>query len=207
MTVADSLKKHIFLVDDEPEVLKMVGRTLEQAGYEVRCLSEAPDCLEQLRCQPCDLLITDVKMAEMDGIELLAAAKRIIPLLPVLIITGYGDIPMAVRALKSGASDFIEKPLHREGFLLTVKSILTRIASADPRLNKALTRTETEVLRLILDGKSNKEIAHLRHRSVRTIEAHRSHLMRKLGADNLLDLLKQTAAMGLFKLQPNGEKR
>ena len=193
-------KQDIFLIDDEPGVLKTVAKTLEHAGYKVRCFSRAADCLEQLRYQSCDLLITDVKMPEMSGIELLTEVKRMFPPLPVLVITGYGDIPMAVRALKLGASDFIEKPLDREGFLFTVKSILKRVALADPRLNKPLTKTEMSVLRLILDGKSNKEIARLRHRSVRTIEAHRSHIMHKLGADSLLELLKQTAAMGLLEL-------
>src|SRR3972149_3841963 len=107
MAVTSNIKQRIFFVDDEPEVLKMVGRTLEQAGYNVSCFSRAADCIKQLRYQTCDLLITDVKMPEMDGIELLTEAKRIIPLLPVLVITGYGDVPMAVRSLKLGASDFI----------------------------------------------------------------------------------------------------
>jgi two-component system response regulator FixJ len=204
MAVTSNIKQRIFFVDDEPEVLKMVGRTLEQAGYNVSCFSRAADCIKQLRYQTCALLITDVKMPEMDGIELLSEAKRIIPLLPVLVITGYGDIPMAVRALKLGASDFVEKPLDREGFLSTVELILRRIVPADSLLNKTLTKTEIKILRLILGGKSNKEIARLRHRSIRTVESQRSHIMRKLGADNLVDLLKRTAAMGLFELPANG---
>ncbi len=204
MAVITNIKQRIFFVDDEPEVLKMVGRTLEQAGYKVSCFSRAADCIEQLRYQTCDLLITDVKMSGMDGIELLTEAKRIIPLLPVLVITGYGDIPMAVRVMKLGASDFIEKPLDREGFLSTVERILKRIVPVDSLLNKTLTRTEIKILHLILDGKSNKEIAHLRHRSIRTVEAQRSHIMRKLGVDNLVDLLKRAAAMGLFELPTNG---
>ena len=204
MAITGDIQQHIFFVDDEPEVLKMVGRTLEQAGYKVSCFSKATDCIEQLRYQACDLLITDVKMPKMDGIELLAEAKRIIPLLPVLIITGYGDIPMAVRALKLGASDFIEKPLDREGFLSTVELILKRTFPADPLLYKVLSKAEINVLRLILDGKGNREIALLQHRSIRTIESHRSHIMRKLGASNLIDLLKRTVTMGLFELPPNG---
>jgi len=204
MAITGDIKQHVFFVDDEPEVLKMVGRTLERVGYKVTCFSQASDCIGQLRYQSCDLLIADVKMPDMDGIELLVEAKRIVPLLPVLIITGYGDIPMAVRALKLGASDFIEKPLDREGFLSTVEHILGRSLSADPLLSKTLTKTEINVLRLILDGRSNKEIAHLQHRSIRTIEAHRSHIMRKLSVDNLVDLLKKAAAMGLFELLTNG---
>jgi len=192
-------KQHVFFVDDKPKVCKMVGRTLEQAGFKVSCFDRAAECLKQLHSQKCDLLITDVKMPEMDGIELLTKVKRIIPSLPVLVITGYGDIPMAVEALKLGASDFIEKPLDRQSFLSTVESVLKRNTQNHPLVGKVLTKTEMEVLRLILEGKSTKEIAFLRHRSVRTIEDHHSRIMHKLGVDNLVDLVKQTAVVRLVE--------
>jgi len=201
--MTNNAKQNIFFVDDEPKVRKVVGRTLEQLGSKVSCFACAADCLERLRSQMCDLLITDVKMPEMDGIELLAEAKHIIPSLAVLVITGYGDIPMAVRAFKAGALDFIEKPLDRQSFLSAVELVLKRNASPDRLLGKALTRIEMRVLRLILEGKSNKEIAHLRHRSVRTIEFHRNHIMHKLSVDNLVDLVKQAVVMGLVGLPAN----
>lgn len=193
-------KQHVFFVDDEPKVRKMVGRTLEQADLEVSCFASGGDCLEQLRCRTCDLLITDVKMPEMDGIELLTAVKRIIPSLPVLVITGYGDIRMAVNALKIGALDFIEKPLDRHSFLSAVESALKLSAQIHRLVGEVLTKTEMKILRLLLDGKGTKEIARLRHRSVRTIEDHRSHIMRKLGVDNLVDLVKQTAVVRIVEL-------
>jgi len=199
----NNAEQHIFFVDDEPKVCKAVGRTLEQLGSKVSCFACAADCLEQLRSQTCDLLITDVKMPEMDGIELLTEARRIIPWLQVLVITGYGDIPMSVRALKAGASNFIEKPLDRQSFLSAVESLLKRNAWADPLLGKLLTRTEMKVLRFILKGKSNKEIAYLRNRSIRTIEDQRSHIFRKFGVDNLVDLTKRAAEMGLVDLPAN----
>jgi len=201
--MANSTEQHIFFVDDEPKVRKAVGRALEQLGSKVSCFACAADCLEQLSSGTCDLLITDVKMPGMDGIELLTEAKRIVPWLQVLVITGYGDIPMAVRALKAGASNFIEKPLDRQSFLLVVESLLERNAWADPLLGKLLTRTEMKVLCLILDGKSNKEIAYLRHRALRTIEDHRNHIYRKVGVHNLVDLVKWAAGMGLVELPEN----
>jgi len=109
-------ESHIFFVDDEEKVLKAVHSTLAQTGAKVSCFKSGTDCLGGLRLQPCDLLITDVKMPVMDGIELIAQARRIKPHLPVIAVTGYGDIPMAVRALKAGAKDFIEKPLERHQF-------------------------------------------------------------------------------------------
>jgi two-component system response regulator FixJ len=193
-------KQHVFFVDDEPKVCKMVGRTLEQVSLKVTCFTDPTDCLKQLRCRTsCDLLITDVKMPGMDGIELLIEVKRIIPSLPVLVITGYGDIPIAVKALKVGALDFIEKPLDRQSFLSAVESALKQDAHSPRPMSGVLTKTEFEVLRLILDGKSNKEMARLQHRSVRSIEDHRSRIMRKLGVNNLVDLVKQIAVVRLVE--------
>jgi FixJ family two-component response regulator len=194
-------KQHVFIVDDEPKICKMIGRTLEQASLNVTCFAHASECLKQLRFQTCDLLITDMKMPEMDGIELLNKVKCIVPSLPVIVITGYGDIPMAVKALKAGALDFVEKPFDRQSFLSVVESALMRSSQTHPLVGKVLTKTEMTVLRLMLDGKSTKEIANLRHRSLRTIEDQRSQIMRKLGVDNLVDLVKQTTIVRLVDLE------
>jgi len=204
--MTNNAKQHIFFVDDEPKIREVVSETIEQLGVKVSCFASAADCLEQLCFQRCDLLITDVKMPEMDGMELLAKAKRLAPWLPILVITGYGDIPMAVTAIKAGAVDFIEKPLDKKSFLWKVKSILQQNTFNDSYTGKPLTESEMKVLKLIIDGKSNKEIAYLLHRSVRTIEVHRSHLMRKLDVDNVIDLVKRAAMMGLVEL-PAKQKR
>jgi two-component system response regulator FixJ len=196
-------KLHIFFVDDEPKVRELVGGTLEQAGFKASCFASAADCLEQLRADKCDLLITDVKLPGMSGIELLTEAKRLAPSLPVLVVTGYGDIPMAVRVMKAGAADFIEKPLERQVLLSAVEFALKQIAPTDPLLRKGLTRAEMRVLYMILDGKTNKETANLLHRSVSTVEVHRKHIMRKLGVDNIVDLVKQATALGLISPQAN----
>jgi two-component system response regulator FixJ len=192
------MRQHVFFVDDEPNIRKVVSRTLTQIGLKVSCFARAVDCLEQLYSKTCDLLITDVKMPEMDGIELLIEAKRIVPWLHVLVITGYGDIPTAVKAVKAGASDFIEKPLGRHNLVSAVESVLKRNAWADPMLGKLLTKTEIKVLRFILDGKSNKEIASKLHRAVSTIEDHRSNIYKKIGVRNLSELFKWAAKMGLI---------
>lgn len=201
--MANFTEQHIFFVDDDPKIRKVVCRTLEQADFKVSCFSHAPDCLEQLRSRPCDLLIIDVKMPGIGGIELLKKVKCIIPSLPVLVVTGYGDIPMAVAAFKAGASDFIEKPLYRKSFLSAVEFTLKGNVRPHPLVTKVLTKTEMEILRLILDGKSNKEIAWLRKRSVRTIEDQRRRIRSKLGVDNSIDLVKQVALVRLPELLAN----
>jgi len=195
--------RHIFFVDDEPKVREVVGETLEQLGSKVSCFATATDCLEQLETQRCDLLITDIKMPGMSGIELLTEAKQLAPWLPVLIVTGYGDIPTAVTAVKAGAVDFIEKPLETETFLRKVKSLMKHNAVLDFMKDKPLTRSEVRILRLVIEGKSSKEIANLFHRSIRTIEVHRASVMHKLGVDNLVDLVKRAAVMGLIDLIDN----
>jgi two-component system response regulator FixJ len=191
--------RHIFFVDNELKVRQVVAETLEQLSARVTCFPCASECLEQLSSQKCDLLITDLRMPEMDGIELLRRTRLIAPWVPVLIITGYGDIPTAVEAIKAGAADFVEKPLDKKSFVRKVKSLLPENGNGK-HLGEPLTQTEQRVLNLILDSKSNKEIAELLSRSIRTVEVHRARVMRKLGADSLVDLVKRAAVTGLVEL-------
>ncbi len=193
----DTLGAVVF-VDNEPKVRMVVRKTLERVGIDVHCFASAEECLARFESTPCDLLITDVRMPGKDGIELLLEVKKQSPWLPVLVVTGFGDVPMAVRALKGGAADFIEKPLDRDAFLKTVRSLLESQSGQDASINRSLTKTEKRVLLLILEGKNNREIASILHRSPRTIEVHRSHVMHKMGANNIVELLRRAAEMGLF---------
>ena len=185
----ENQKKRIFLVDDEPQVRKIVQRTIERYGYDVICFEDGMSCLDELSVGDCDLLITDVNMPGLDGLELLEKVKKIRPLLDVLIVTGYGDIPTAVRAVKNGAYDFVEKPLDRNRLIPVIQNILSNDGSSELR-GKKLTRMEKKVLKFIVSGKSNKEIADILYRSVRTIEDHRNHIMHKFDAKNAVELVK-----------------
>jgi two-component system response regulator TtrR len=135
----------------------------------------------------------------MDGIELVRRTKCIAPWLPILVITGFGDIPMAIRAIKAGAAEFIEKPLQTQSFLEAVQEVLRQENPKNPLKGKLLSKKELAVLYLILHGRSNKEIAHILHRSIRTVEDHRRHIMRKLDVENVVDLVKRAAFLGLTK--------
>ena len=183
----------IFFVDDDPKVCSAVADNLKDLGCKVTCFNNAVDCLEQLPNNKCDLLITDVKMPGMDGLTLLNRIKRITPWVSVMVITGFGDIPMSVRAIKLGAVDFIEKPLDRMIFLKKVQTILRQDDFIDSPVSKPLTKIEKKVLKLILEGKTNKETAYKLNRAVRTIEEHRSNIYHKFGVDNTVDLVKKTA--------------
>ena len=195
--MSNDLRKHVFLVDDEPDTCQIVSQILGDLGLRVTCFSSGRDCLKQLRAEPCNLLITDLKMSDMDGLELLGKAKRMLPLLPVLVMTAYSDVPTAVECLHMGASEFIEKPVEIGELRSTVTSLLAR--EYRPNLPQPqpqpLTKTESKILAMILDGKGNKEIAHAMSRSLRTIEDHRSHIMKKLGVDNMIDLVKHFAVV------------
>ncbi len=199
----NNARQNVFLVEDEPKVRKSVGRILEQVGFKVSCFSRTSDCLEQLHSRMCDLLIIDMKTTGVNGVVSLNKARLIIPSLPVLVIIRSGDLQMAVTALKTGASDIIEKPLNRKSLMSAVESTLKVDNRTHPLENMLLTKTEMGILRLILDGKSNKEISHLLHRSVRTIEVHRSHIMRKLHVDNVVHLVEKSIAMRLIELPTN----
>jgi two-component system response regulator FixJ len=198
--MAKKHKGYIFVVDDDLCIRDLVALTLEGAGYKCSCFDNADSCLEQLRVDKCDLLLTDVRMPGKSGIELLIEVKRTVPWLPVLVMTSYADIPMSVEAVKAGAFNFIEKPLDGQMLLDAVESALRECDLTNILKGKLLTRTEAVILNLILQGKSNKGIAHILHRSVRTIEDHRNHIMRKMDVDNVVDLVKRATAMGMVDL-------
>lgn len=205
LPMADVAGQNVFVVDDEVTVLDAIGRTLETLGVEVTCFINPAQCLEGLRLRRCDLLIADLRMPEMDGIELLREVKRHKPWVPVLVVTGYGDVPSAVRAIKAGAEDFVEKPLDKANLRRIVESILQESHLANASLGRPLTQIQAKILKLIVNGKNNKEIAGLLGRSVRTVEVHRSHMMEKLGVTSLIGLVKRAAALGLVDLTP-GQK-
>lgn len=203
---ASKQQANIFFVDDEAGIRKIVRLTLEEelACY-VTCFDNAADCLDALNDEQrrCSLLITDIKMPGMDGMTLLSKVRRLRPLLPILVITGHGDVPMAVTALKTGALNFIEKPLDEGVLIPAVQAALKQSANTEEHAGKPLTNSEIEILRLISEGKSNSEMACLLHRSIRTVERHRYKLMHKLNANSSAELTKIAIALGLTSQEIN----
>ena len=192
---------NIFFVDDDDTVNKIISETLEDLDYKVTCFTDAGDCIKNLQGEKCDLLITDLRLPEMDGIELLRRVKLLAPWVPVVILTGYGDVPTAVECIKAGAVDFIEKPLDKGNLIGKVKSVLQENGNgAEVPPGGSLTWAEKRVVKLVVDGKSSKDIARLLNRSKRTVDVHRANAMRKLGAENLIDLVKRASEMGLVRL-------
>jgi len=191
-------KFQIFVVDDEPQVCKAIGRILDHE-YEVSSFLSAEECLSQLYKShvDCHLLISDVRMPGMNGLELQQKLKRVRPLLPVLLITGYGDIPLAVRAMKAGAFDFIEKPPHLEQLRRLAQKALKNQSLEEKDQSRSLTPTQRKVLRLWLDGLTSRQIADCLVRSIRTIEEHRLKIKKKLGVKTQADLYRIGSEMGV----------
>ncbi|OHB47935.1 MAG: hypothetical protein A2Y10_01975 [Planctomycetes bacterium GWF2_41_51] len=193
----------IFFVDDDEGIRRTIRVSLEEKFQcYVKCFDNGYSCLEALKNpqRECHLLITDVIMPGMDGISLLKEVKQLRPLLSVLIVSGVANVSMAVKALKSGAIDFIEKPLDENVLFPLVTSVLQRSFKDNEIAGKPLTFSEREILKLIAGGKSNSEMAAFLHRSVRTIERHRYQLMRKLNVSSPAELTKAAIALGLTSI-------
>lgn len=197
---ADKSRRYVFFVGDESTVCAAVKETFEYSNIKVRSFVHPSECLDQLCSHPCDLLIIDLKTPGKSGMQLLQEVRKVAPEIPTLMIAGYSDIPTAVSAIKHGAVDFIEKPFDKSYFVQKVKGILAQRHTVALDGFRALTRMEMRVLRLILIGKSNSEIAAAINRSLRTVESHRGRLMGKLGVHNLVELFKVAATLGLVGL-------
>jgi two-component system response regulator FixJ len=195
----ESPNARVVFVDDDPNLCKTVSRSLERRGFRVRYFTNGYDCLKDLDSNHCDLLITDVRMPGMDGVTLLRQVKDSYPWVAVLVVTGYGDIPLAKKAFKSGADDFIEKPLTTENLMSAVESAMTLSRQYQGLAGSTPTPAESRVLALIMKGMNNRQIADLLHRSVRTVEVHSDRIRKKFGVSNRIDLVRRVMEMRFAK--------
>jgi FixJ family two-component response regulator len=186
---------HVFVVDDDPAVGSALQRALESAGMGANAFTCAKDCLAALSRQPCDVVITDVRMEGMDGLSLLRDLRCHFPWLQIIVTTAYGTVPLAVSAMKAGAADFLEKPLDRQELLSAVRSAMDTVAQSVSFPRDALSYAEVQVLRLFLEGRTSKETATILNRSTRTVEAHRHNIMRKFGVHNAVQLAQKASAL------------
>lgn len=195
----------IAIVDDDESVLDTLKVSLSGISDNITVFNSPTKCLCDIRFGKYDLLITDLHMPEMGGLDLVKQAKIIDPGLAVLVMTGFADVSLAVKSLRCGVADFIEKPFAHTTMLNSVKRIVgDRLEVGRGNLRK-LTKSESVILFHIAEGLSNSEIAHKLNRSVRTIEDHRSNLMHKMEVDNIVDLIKKTIDIGLVSRKKRGD--
>jgi FixJ family two-component response regulator len=196
----------VFVVDDDASVRGALARLLHSAGYQTKTFASAEGFLAQSRFDAPGCIILDVRMPGLNGLELqqaLAAADRH---LPIVFITGHGDVPMSVRAMKAGAQDFLPKPFNDGELLKAVAQALdksrreqnerTEVAEIRRRLS-SLTPREREVLCHVVAGQLNKQIAVDLGIAEKTIKVHRARVMEKMGAGSLAGLVAMTARIGI----------
>lgn len=189
------MSRIIHIIDDDEQVRESLGLLLETSGYAVLTFASGDIHIAENPALEEALLILDVRMPGRDGLETLIHVRGRSPSVPVIMISGHGDIPLAVKAMQIGASDFVEKPFVARRIIDAIDRLgrpedpLTDVTEQVDLL-AVLTPRECEVARLLSDGKPNKIVAHELGVSVRTVETHRARLMSKLGIKSLADLVK-----------------
>lgn len=196
-------KPVIDIIDDDEAMRHSVAFLLHVQGFESRQHESANAFLTSAEGRGADCIITDVRMPDMTGLELVRKLKADGVASPVIVMTGHGDISLAVEAMKAGVVDFIEKPFANETLISAVHEALSRghdrqdaRADAEQRL-EALSPRERDVLAGVVAGKVNKVIAHELEISPRTVEIYRANLMAKSGARNFSELMRIALAAGL----------
>jgi len=191
----------IFVVDDDEAVLASLQALLRSIGLRVQGFCGGQEFLDGFVPPRIGCVLLDVKMPGMSGLEVQQRLNADKIDLPVIVVTGYGDVPIAVRAMKAGAVDFIEKPFTEQEVLASIRSALhahrrkepgETLASETRAKATALTPREREVLELLVEGHQNKEVAFELGISPRTVEVHRARVMEKMGARTLSALVRMT---------------
>jgi two-component system response regulator FixJ len=196
----------VHIVDDEEAIRQSIGFMLRKAGYHVETYASGMQFLKAASGETPGCVLLDVRMPEIDGLEVQARLAGSGIMLPVIMLTGHGDVTLAVRAVKAGAIDFLEKPFERTALLAAIEEALgqagrndrSQLAAAEASVRlAALTPRERDVLEGMVLGRPNKLIAFDLDIATRTVEVHRSNLMEKLSARSLADVLRIAFAAGV----------
>jgi two-component system, LuxR family, response regulator FixJ len=189
----------IYCLDDDEAVIAAIQQVL-QSYYSVLCYTDPSLCLSDAESKGCDLLITDIRMPKMDGVEMITIFRKFSPFAPVIIVTGYANVNLAKKGIQAGADEFLEKPLDRLRLLKTIEELLLGYSILKMFGGKcSLSKMEFMTLQHILANRSTKEIAHILNRSIRTMESHRYGLMKKCGVTNIMGLLTKPDILKYMK--------
>lgn len=201
-------KGNVYVIDDDPAMRDSLDFLLGSAGFSVTLFDSALKFLETMPSLAFGCVVSDVRMPGMDGIDLLRQLKKVPKTLPIVIMTGHGDIPLAVEAIKLGAIDFLEKPFEDERLVIMISTALSQAAdqsknesiSADIASRIAsLSPRERQVMDGLVAGLSNKLIARDYNISPRTIEVYRANVMTKMQASSISELVRLAMRGGILK--------
>jgi len=195
----------VFIVDDDPGVCKLWRMLIESAGLAVKTYATATEFLSDYEPEQPGCLVLDVQLPDVSGLELQRKLSNELAALPIIFVSGYGNVPLAVSAMREGAVDFLEKPISARLLLDRVReAIETDRSTREKRheklratdLMKRLTPRETQVMELVATGRTNKEIASTLTLSTKTVEVHRARIMEKLKVRSVADLVRLRVASG-----------
>jgi len=193
----------VFIVDDDAIVRRSLQAVLSLSGFKISQFASARQFLAHCTPSQSGCALVDMRMPEMNGLELQQELAGKCPLMSVIIITGHADVPLAVRAMKSGALDVLQKPFRSEKLVEQVTTALTvsaaKVSAAQRRSGlqqklRSLSNRERDVMNLIVEGHSNKEVASALKLSPRTVDIHRARVMKKLGAASAVELVRMVLA-------------
>lgn len=196
----------VFVVDDDPSVCRAIKRLVESVGLHVEVFGSATDFMNSSHPDAVSCLVTDIRLPGMSGLDFQRELAKAENEIPTIFITAHGDIPMTVRAMKAGAVEFLAKPFRDQDLLDAIQVALERDRSRRKRQAESavlrqrfvsLTPREREVLRLVVSGLLNKQIAAELGTTEATVKVHRSQLMRKMGADSLPELVRMAEKIGI----------
>jgi FixJ family two-component response regulator len=197
----------VFLVDDDSSVRKALARLIRAAGYEIETFASAQEFIESKpETAGVACLVLDVRMPGLNGLDLQDALHAANVPIPIVFITGHGDIPMSVQAMKAGAVDFLPKPVREETLLPAIEQALARASRQRAeaaelgdirRRLESLTPREREVMELVVTGMLNKQIAHALGTVEKTVKVHRARVMAKMDAGSLAALVRLAEKVGM----------
>src|SRR3981189_2943538 len=203
MTEAASV---VFVVDDDPSLSRAIQRLVESVGLQVELFGSAQEFLQTKRPDVTSCLVLDIRLPKISGLELQRQLADSNIHIPVIFITAHGDIPMTVRAMKAGAVEFLTKPFRSRGLLDAVRAAIERDRTAHKERSETgelrqryeqLTPREREVMPLVAAGLLNKQVAGELATTERTIKFHRAHIMQKMAAESLADLVRMVEKLGV----------
>lgn len=206
----DKYEPMVYIIDDDITLLKAVSWLLESVDFKVITYTSAVEYLNSYNNQQCGCLLVDVRMPQMSGLELQEELAQRKNQLPIIIMSGHGDIAMAVRAMKAGAFDFIVKPFNDQMLLEIIQKAINKDRQRSPVLEKiaiymdrysSLTRREREIMQHVTLGKLNKQIASELNISLSTIELHRAHVMQKMQVKTIAELVRIALALEEHNIQ------
>ena len=201
----------VFVVEDDPSIRRALTNLFQSVGLEVEVFGSASEMLQSKLPKVASCLVLDVRLPGLSGLDFQTELARANIQIPIIFMTGHGDIPMTVRAMKGGAVDFLTKPFRDQDMLDAVMLAIERdrkrreadkIVASLQTLFDALTSREREILALVSSGLMNKQIAAELGLAEITVKIHRGHIMKKMGAKSLADLVMKAETLGIRRTKP-----